>query len=527
MNRKIVFLDLRKKINDEEVILSKVAGFDEVISLSPYSSYLLNKLSIEFLSFSDVEDDLSFHSKVIDKYKRIENHIQFCELENSRYILRDFAKYITYDQYLNVIKKKTENNESTYITDANENLSFCVNTSLAKFIKFDCTISLTQAEKIYRWNKIKVIIGKIRELKLNELIRRITIDKRYIYDNKFYIKKYKVKKVQLSSVVDIEKLRGLILEVSRDILTDDILGKELKQEVSILIDQKTVGSEYIPFMYLHNREMYLRYELYKKNSVPVIIMQHGSYVHENYFLRYNEILAADVNLVFNSFTKKLFEDRGANKVYNVGSLNYDKKIKAKRKIYDYVYITYCTQYGYSGFYIGSEKSVISPVGDNIYNRHKEVIESFGVLHPDKKLCIKVQPGVFLGDQLYIPLKELASKYSNVTVKFEESLFSIIEKSKYIISDYFSSEFSNKYVLKNRDAIVFGDVIKFDTPEIERDMKDLFMVVDDISQMNNVVSNIDHYVKEKEATKTNFLIEKYSFDSRDTKKMVNEIIDEYL
>ncbi len=68
-------------------------------------------------------------------------------------------------------------------------------------------------------------------------------------------------------------------------------------------------------------------------------MQHGSYIQENIFLKYNEIYPADINFVFNEYTKKFFEKRGAKDVYSVGSINFNYKIISSKKYkYDFVYI---------------------------------------------------------------------------------------------------------------------------------------------------------------------------------------------
>ena len=48
-------------------------------------------------------------------------------------------------------------------------------------------------------------------------------------------------------------------------------------------------------------------------------------------LKYSEITPADVNLVFNGYTKKLFKKLNANKVYDVGSILFNQSIKEKRK----------------------------------------------------------------------------------------------------------------------------------------------------------------------------------------------------
>ena len=65
------------------------------------------------------------------------------------------------------------------------------------------------------------------------------------------------------------------------------------------------------FTFLANNNDYFTNIIYKINNITRVFMQHGSYYHENYYLKYNEILPADINFVFNDYTNKLFLKLGS------------------------------------------------------------------------------------------------------------------------------------------------------------------------------------------------------------------------
>lgn len=101
--------------------------------------------------------------------------------------------------------------------------------------------------------------------------------------------------------------------------------------------------------------------------------------------KYSEIIPADVNFVFNDYTKKLFEDLGAKKVYSVGSILFNKPIKEKNKDYDFLYITQGHDYLGNMQYVDFPNSLHSFDGYELYQRHKSIIELFGKDLKIKKL----------------------------------------------------------------------------------------------------------------------------------------------
>jgi len=254
-------------------------------------------------------------------------------------------------------------------------------------------------------------------------------------------------------------------------------------------------------------------------------MQHGSYLQENIFLKYNEIYPADISFVFNDFTKKLFEKRGANKVYSVGSINFNYPIVDREKVFDFLYIVYCTSYSYSGVYVGSKINLLSMDANNIFNRHKAIIELFGTKFKDKKICIKIQPGIFMGTMMYVPFLELSKDYRNITIEFTVPIRELISKSKYIISDYFSSEFINRELHYKKDIILFqGSPLPLPEDTLE-DMKKMFILVDTIDDLKEKVENIEEITNDRK--RYDDIIEYYSSKKCDTKKVVTEILEKEL
>jgi len=525
MKRRTAFIDLRKKIKDEASIADLLVGFDEVVSLTPYSTYILEKLNTKFNNFSSLVSDAHMHSKVIDKYKRIESLENFAKLGRSRYILSELAQYISFDSYLEVVSEHVARGKSCYVSDSKRKGLFSVETSLSAFIDFDSVIDIERDNRFYTLNLLRFTVKRPME-SIKKLVKFFLKDNQCTHDNKSFCRKYKSKKINIKKHFSNKNIVNFLLDECGFLIKNQALRKVYEQEFSV-DDENIKAGRYRPFIFLHSKQMFHRFELYKQNDIPVIMMQHGSYVNENYFLKYNEATSADINLVFNSFTKSLLESQGANRVYNVGSLLFDKKLKVRAKQHDFLYITYCARYSYSGALNASERSILSTTGENMFIRHREVIEFFGEHCPDLKLCIKVKPGIFLGGQMYVPLKEIAEKYPNVTVDYTSDLFCLIEKSKYIISDYFSSEFSSKNVIESKDIIIFDDILKFVNNEVENDMKAMFMVVSSVSEMAAMVRKIDFYKEKASSSKSKVLVNKYSTDGKDTRKLVNEIIDKYL
>ncbi len=527
VKRKVVFLDLRKKIKDEIVFTKRLSGFDEVISLTPYSTFVLEKLNIRFKRFSCLVDDADLHSEIIDKYKRVENSIHFKNLQHGSYILSELAKYISLDSFISALQKHISQFDAIYITDSQGKALFTVDTMLSVFVNFKSVIQVERDEKFYLVSLLRFIARRPLE-SVKKFIRFFLKDNQYTYDNKFLKDKYIKKKININvtnSSFSDAAYKGFLKE-SAKIISNPILRGMLKHDFCTPAT-KSVGTAYRPFIFLHGKQMFFRYESYKRNNIPVIMMQHGAYVNENYFLKHNEAIPADINLTFNDFSKALIEQQGGSNVHNVGSIFFDKKLKERACEYEFLYITYCSRYSYPGILNASEKSVLSATGENIFSRHKEVIELFGECYPSVKLCVKVKPGLFLGGQMYVPLKEMAKKYPNVSIDYVSDLFHLIEKSTYILGDYFSSEFSSKDILKKKNIILFGDILRFVNKDVEKDMAALLTVISSVRELDDLMPNISSRMIEKKATQSPKLVDYYSSSCSNTIERVSAIIDGFL
>jgi hypothetical protein len=233
---------------------------------------------------------------------------------------------------------------------------------------------------------------------------------------------------------------------------------------------------------------------------------------------------ADINFVFNDYTKKIFEELGAKKIYSVGSILYNRRIKEQKKEYDYLYIIQGHDYSGNLQLIDFPNSLHSFDGYELYQRHKNIIELFGAKFKDKKIIIRVHPSV-VTNGVYVPFWELAKPYLNITIDVSIPIHSLIEKSKYIISDYFTTEFINRELHHKRDIILFqGAPTPLPESTIE-DMKRMFILIDTVDDLEEKVKNIEEVTKNRQ--RYDDIIEYYSSKKCDTKKVVTEILKKEL
>ena len=497
-------LDLSKYIDKEA----------EFLSLTPYSSYILNLYEKNSLTLANIIDNLDFKKRVLEEYQNIEK-----VLENDYlFLLRDFATTKTFEIYLKELftffdKKISSGYKIIYITDANIAIDSSVSNNFYSYIYkynlFYKTIKIDNIDNIfYKKNRLisnifKIVNEKNIFLKIyNKFNKNSNLELNY--DNIYFKDIYEfIDEFSINQKVDISHIKHIY---KNSIVLNIFKNSKIKLH---------------PFTFLANNKNYSEILLYTKNNIPKIFMQHGSYIQENIFLKYNEIYPADINFVFNDYTKKLFEKRGAKNVYSVGSIKFNYEIKEKKKRYDFLYITYCTSYAYTGLQIFSEDNNLSIDGYNIYLRHKSIIELFGTKFKDKKICIKFQGGIFTGDMNYIPFLELSKKYNNITVEFFTPLSKLFQKSKYIISDYISSEFINRDIHYKKDIILFKSNPIPIGKTILQDMEKLFILVDTIDDLEDKINNIEKITKKRR--KYSDIIEYYSSKKCDTKKIVTDII----
>ncbi|KJY78452.1 hypothetical protein TW78_02550 [Vibrio coralliilyticus] len=521
---RIVFVDIRNKLVNENVISDIIFESDVVIPLTPYTVYVLEKNNINYTSLSDFKSNKDFVFDVISDYQTISDSFTKLNINKYQFLIRDIGKYVTFEHYLRIIESIKRDRHSIYITNVDDPNGLGKNTPLSNFTNFTSEIKLNSDEKFYQKNRAKILISKIKRNNIFKLLGKVFIRKgKYLYDNASNIFDYKKIVIGLNSNAiskfDFEK----IIETLRFINFNHNLEKILNDEIGSLFVRHDKFSVYEPFVFLNGESMYSRYLAYIENKIPTFFMQHGSNVNEDYFLKHNEIFPADVNLVFNEYTKELFESRGAKEVYCVGTNLYNNELISKKKKFDYVYITYCTKYSYSGFHVGSEHDIISPVSENIYNRHKDVIELFGRHFPNKKICIKMQPGVFTGQQLYIPLIEHANNFPNIEVVFDEPLHNLIEESLFIISDYFSSEFSNRNILKSKNIIMFTDMLKLSDEVVRNDLDKLLFLVDEFEHLKKIIEDFDLGIQRTNPNDLESIINRYSSAGLDTKNEVYKLI----
>lgn len=519
-----------------------------ILSITPYSDYLLYSVNKKHFTFHDIILESEFNNIVLDEYKKIEKI--FLDYEHYLFLMRDFALITTFEIYLKVLfdfldKKKLEGYCIIYLTDAETAIDEGINDNKKSYIynykKIDKIIKIENKSylfyqknnfysKIFAIYSTKNILIKIYNRFINKSHNKIELS----YDNSNFKEIYEnIERISLKkhlSINDVDNFSSIM----RDILIDKKEISFIKAKYNnilnnfkkyVLNSSNVLSIKIHPFIFLHKMENYIEILLYGKNKLPKVFMQHGSYTIENLFLKFSEIYPANINFVFNDFTKSLFEKRGAKKVYSVGSIDFNYPIIEKKKKYDFLYITECTNYNYTGTYVSTLSNTISIDGNNIYQRHKNIIELFGTKFKDKKICIKIQPGIMLGTMLYIPFLELSKKYKNVTIEFSIPIRKLISKSKYIISDYFSSEFIHRELHYKRDIILFNSAPLVLPEEIVDDMQKIFILVYTVDDLKEKVSNIETITKDR--SRYDDIIEYYSSKKCDTKEMVKEILEKEL
>jgi hypothetical protein len=272
------------------------------------------------------------------------------------------------------------------------------------------------------------------------------------------------------------------------------------------------------------KDLYIQALEYKELNNQLYFFQHGSYLYKNIFIKYSEIELADINFVFNDYTKNLFEDLGAKKVHSVGSIIFNEPIKEKNNKYDFLYITQGHDYLGNLQYIDFPNSLHSFDGYELYQRHKDIIKLFGTKFKDKKIMIRVHPCV-VTTGVYVPFWELAEPYSNITIDVSIPIHTLIEKSKYIISDYFTTEFINRELHYKKDIILFQGAPTPLPEETLEDMQKMFILVDTVDDLEDKVANIEGITKNRK--RYDDIIEYYSSKKCDTKKVVTEILEKEL
>lgn len=542
-NKSLFLVDIRLKQKEFLFLKKYFDDNSELISLTPYSTYILEELSLGYKTYTDVVSKDMFDSLFLQHFNTIKGLFK----NNSLYqfLFRDLVGIASYEIFIENLyeylkTKKEEKYNIIYISDAlpsdeesigNNNISTIYK---CKYIDKSVTIN-SHDRRFYKKNnyvqkynfimKQNNILAKLFRKYFDNAAKELLLK----YDNNNFKNEYvETSRYPISKKLKIDKIDNMICDIE-----NNILSCFSKHYINVLMDFRSVvlnkneinQVKLRPFVFLSTNKEYAEVLMYKSNNIPVVFMQHGSYISENVFLRYNEILPADINFVLNDYTKDLFEKRGAKKVHTVGSINFNYPIKEKTKRYDFLYITYCSSYGYTGIYAGNKPNLLSIDGSNVYEHHKSIIKLFGEKFTNKEICIKIQPGIFTGTNLYIPFLELSKKYKNVTIEFSMPLQKLIEKSQYLISDYFSSEFINRELHYKKDIILFKN-FPIPLPEdILEDMQKMFILIDTIKDLENCIYDIATTSRDRK--RYDDIIEHYSSKKCETKTVVGELLKKEL
>jgi hypothetical protein len=489
----------------------------QIIALTPCSFYMLDNLNLEYKTLHSYVSTEVFRDRVLSNINLIEKSLT----REYKGLLVDLIKYVSYIEYERTIKYilgLLSISNIVYITDI-------------KNIEYDLTNNTSILSTLNNINIKWILVPKIvdqRSIKFSNKFKNISL--------KRIVARLVGKLLNIQIYYDWENFVWLIFKHS-------VFSSSSKQETKIkikgacskgVLDQLTSGSFYKILVenIFKERMAQERSAAFKTWLLSTddylgalkskaFFYQHGNYLYKHIMLKYAEIMPSDVNFVFNDYTKKVFEDMGANKAHSVGSLNFQKTIKSNKIKYDYLYITQGHDYLGNLQYVDFENSLHNFDGYELYQRHKSIIELFGKKLKDKTVVIRVHPLVITSG-VYVPFWELASSYSNITIDVSMPMHTLIEESKHIISDYFSSDFINREVHYERSVILFNGAPTPLPEDIIKDMSKMFILVNSVDEMSNKIKNIDYISKKRQ--RYDEIIEYYSSKKCDTKHVIAKILD---
>jgi hypothetical protein len=510
----LVIVDLVSP-NFNEIEISNLNGDNIVVlALTPSAFYFLEKYNIDYISFHDLSSTKEFQKKILNIYSNVaEKYLKDIYFDG---FFRDIAQWLNNYYYIDIIVDYIKGNDFNYIyfmTDRKKikEEDYSLNNKYSLLFNY---IEFTKVFTISRKSLNYIIpVPFFKRYSFFMILKKIT--------NKLLRKDVKYDWSLLNLKINYKDIR-----VDKSIVTIDI-GDSYFKYIQLLdikfniIKQNILISPYQTFL---TKRIYPYILEYKKKYKYLYFFQHGSYLYKNIFIKYSEIKLANINFVFNDYTKKLFEDLGAKEVYSVGSIMFNKPIKDRKKKYDFLYIIQAHDYSGNLQYVDFPNSLHSFDGYELYQRHKNIIKLFGTNFKDKKIVIRVHPLV-VTTGVYVPFWELAENYPNITIDVSIPIHTLIEKSKYIISDYFSSEFINREIHYKRDIILFQGVPTPLPKETIEDMEKMFILVDTIDDLEDKVRNIETITKNRK--RYDDIIEYYSSKKCDTKKLVLEILKKEL
>ncbi|MDN5054604.1 hypothetical protein [Aliarcobacter butzleri] len=511
---KLVILDIVSNNYGDIKKYENIFSNNEVLALTPSSFYYLENQNILFKSFHNLLSIEQFQSLTLAIYEdtlknNYDNKYFKCYFRNVSQVICQLLTidkiqyYIEINNFENIIyitDRKIEN----YLTL--ENLTNDVSL-LNNFIEF---AEILHIKKNIIQNKV-TLIDKIKKYSISQLLKKLY--------NKIFIKDLKYDWFELN--ISSKKVEVTTKEESINFDIDTSKMSYIKKIKLNYIMQESKSN-------IFNLLTFMEKEIFNKvvnfKNLDLYFFQHGSYLYKNLFIKYSEIEYAKINFVFNDYTKKLFENLGAKKVFSVGSMLFNKPIKERKKEYDFLYITQGHDYLGNLQYLDFPNSLHSFDGYELYQRHKSIIELFGTKFKDKKIIIRVHPTV-LTNGVYVPFWELAESYTNITLDVSIPIHTLIEKSNFIISDYFTSEFINRELHYKRDILLFQGAPTPIPEEIIEDMKKMFILVDTVEDLEEKVKNIEIITKDR--PRYDNIIEHYSSKECDTKKVVTEILKKEL
>jgi len=500
------------------------SGNVKIISLSPYSSYLLDQKNIEYKNMHDFIDKKYLREKSLELLNILETNYSNLAVNNLffKFLYRNYHTLFFVFRSKLLVNKLNEKfddivlfsnvpfkKDIAYDEEINNSFIYIDDLNLKEFIFFK-----TKSNNV-KIKKLKITINNNLIYKLFNKLFKTNFNYDWVYFFSLHSKKSKfslnnnLKKTEYIKLpnefyIDEKKLNFLIekqfLELSKK--------HDFKLNSIYLLSTMHMGQDY--------ERDYCAY----KNNIMHFNWQHGSYLYKGLFLKYYETNFHKINFVFNKYTEELYKKSDVKKVHNVGSVLFNKLLKKRKKEYDFVYITQGHDYTGNLQYVDFPNSLHNFDGYDLYQRHKDIIELFGLKNKDKKILIRVHPTV-VTNGVYVPFWELSEKYPNIIIDVSIPIHTLIEKSKFIISDYFTSEFINRELHYKRDIILFqGAPTPLPTETID-DMKKMFILVDTVDDLEDKVQNIEEITKDRK--RYDDIIEYYSSKKCDTKKVVTEIL----
>lgn len=511
---KLVILDIVSNNYQAIKDIENIFDDNEVLALTPSSFYYLENNNILFKSFHDLisqeqfknialaiyEDTLNINcdNKYFKGYFRNVSQV-ICQL----LFIDKIQSYIQVSSFENIIYITDRKIENNLILESLENDVSLLN----NFIRLDERLQIQKNNIENKFN----LLDKFKKYSMSELLK-----KSYSRISKKHLK-YDWLELNLSSKKAEITMSGE--SINFDIDTSKMSYIQKIKLNYVIQESKSKISNLLTFM-----EKDIFNKVVNLQNFDLYFFQHGSYLYQNIFIKYSEIEHADINFVFNDYTKKLFEDLGAKKVYSVGSILFNKSIKERKKEYDFLYITQGHDYIGNLQYVDFPNSLHCFDGYELYQRHKSIIQLFGTKFKDKKIIIRVHPAV-ITTGVYVPFWDLSELYPNITIDVSIPIHILIEKSNFIISDYFTSEFINRELHYKRDIILFQGAPTPLPEETIEDMKKMFILVDTVEDLESKVNNIENITKDR--PRYDDIIEYYSSKKCDTKKVVTEILEKEL